>query len=88
MSFSRGSSQHRIEPVSLMSPVLAGIFFTTEPYGKARNGSYLYLKAKTIEFRRKILSDFQFGKSFSEGKTHKEKAIIEIFPIKIFYSSK
>ena len=40
MSFSRGSSQprDRTKPGSLVSPVLAGRFFTTEPPGKT-NGS-------------------------------------------------
>ena len=32
--FSRGSSQPEIKPTSLMSPALAGGFFTTEPPGK------------------------------------------------------
>ena len=34
ISFSRGSSPPRIEPVSLLSPTLTNRFFTTEPPGK------------------------------------------------------
>ena len=34
ISYSRGSSRSRIEPVSLASPALAGRFFTTVPPGK------------------------------------------------------
>ena len=34
ISFSRGSSQPRIEPLSLPSPALAGGFFTIVPSGK------------------------------------------------------
>ena len=34
ISSSRGSPQPRIEPMSLLSPALAGRFFTTVPPGK------------------------------------------------------
>ena len=40
MPFSRGSSQLRIEPMSLMSPVLAGGFFTTSANWEAHMNIY------------------------------------------------
>ena len=40
ISYSRGSSQPRVQPSSLLSPALAGRFFTTTPPGRPG-----YLKA-------------------------------------------
>ena len=39
-----------IEPVSLVSPALAGIFFTTAPPGKPLKGSMLVLKLELAHF--------------------------------------
>ena len=46
ISFFRGSSRHRVKP---MSPALAGGFFTTEPPGKLHSGRDCFNKTNIID---------------------------------------
>ena len=43
ISYSRGSSQARIEPTSISSPALSGRFFTTAPLGKPKTAQMSFM---------------------------------------------
>ena len=55
MLFSRGSSRLRIKPTSLMSPALAGRFFTTSTTWKANKEVYLLVKNEQKKKNHKIV---------------------------------
>ena len=58
MSFYRGSARPRIEPMSFMSPALAGRFFTTSPTWEAQ------VMVETWKFTLKYIFLFQYFAEF------------------------